>query len=202
MHSQFFQEWSHIRKHEQRATSLHSHSQAMRVIWLAIKDGFNLLEDGTCENPIDSPVHPMGLWHRTGHQEYLRMGHVRIPGTVTSIPWDCGTGGNWGIYLRMGHVRILQTACPSHGIVRQDGTLGFEGQNKRLYGNSRDSPTQDSAILKNSVQSHGMQRIHGIGGITDGKLGHDWLFLLRMAWVQGQYIVYNIDLLSFITHLL
>ena len=35
---------------------------------------------------------PMG-WDRTlGCGVYLRMGYVRIPGTVTSIPWDCGTG--------------------------------------------------------------------------------------------------------------
>ena len=31
----------------------------------------------------------------------------------------------------------------------------------------------DSTILKNSVQSHGTKRIHGIDGITDAKLGHD-----------------------------
>jgi len=46
-----------------------------------------------CENP-------MGLWDGTGHWDlgvYLRMGHVRIPGTDLSIPWDHGTGQDTGI---------------------------------------------------------------------------------------------------------
>ena len=42
---------------------------------------------------MDSPVHPMGLWDGTGHRDLgvcIWVGHVRIPWTVPSIPWDCG----------------------------------------------------------------------------------------------------------------
>ena len=58
-------------------------------------------QSGTRVNPIDNPVHPMGLWDGTGHWDlevYPRVGHVRIPGTVTCIPWDCGMGWDTGFW--------------------------------------------------------------------------------------------------------
>ena len=44
-------------------------------------------QGGRCENPIDSPVHPMGLWDRTGHWvlEFRMGGCMEIPGTVLPI---------------------------------------------------------------------------------------------------------------------
>ena len=43
----------------------------------------------------------MGVWDGTGHWDlevYPRVGHVRIPGTVTCIPWDCGMGWDTGCW--------------------------------------------------------------------------------------------------------
>ena len=57
-----------------------------------------IFEDGTCENPMDSPVHHTGLWNGTGH-------------------WAIPQGGTCE--------NPMDGPVPSHRTVGRDGTLGF-----------------------------------------------------------------------------
>ena len=72
---------------------------------------------------MDSPVHPMGLWDGTGHQHLgvcIWVGHVRIPWTVPSIPWDCGMGQDtriWGYASGLDTLESHGQSRPSHGTV-------------------------------------------------------------------------------------
>ena len=75
----------------------------------------------------------MGLWDGMGHWDlgvYIWVGHVRIPWTVPSIPWDCGMGrdtGIWGYASGLGMLESHGQSRPSHGTVGWDGTPGFGG---------------------------------------------------------------------------
>ena len=62
-----------------------------------------VLEDGICENPMDSPAHPMGLWDGTGHWDLGQGGICENPMDSPVHPmglWeDCGMrwqAGTWG----------------------------------------------------------------------------------------------------------
>ena len=62
-----------------------------------------VLEDGICENPMNSPTHPTGLWDGMGHWD---LGQGRICENPMDSPvhpmglWeDCGMrwqAGTWG----------------------------------------------------------------------------------------------------------
>ena len=84
-------------------------------------------------NPMDSPIHPMGLWDGTGHRDLgvcIWVGPVRIPWTVPSIPWDCGMGQDtriWGYASGLDTLESHGHSRPSHGTVGWDGTRGFGG---------------------------------------------------------------------------
>ena len=88
---------------------------------------------GTHQNPMDSPVHPMGLRDGTGRRDlgvFIWVGHIRIPWTVPSIPWDCGMGQDAGIWEYASGWDTLEPhgqSRPSHGTVGWDRTPGFGG---------------------------------------------------------------------------
>ena len=98
--------------------------------------GFGSIPKGwTRVNPIDNPVHHMGLWDGTGHWDlevYPRVGHVRIlhgDSHMRSMGlWD--GMGHWVLGVRMGGCMVIpRTVLP---ILQYDST-----------------------ILDNSLQSHG-----------------------------------------------
>ena len=68
-----------------------------------------ILEDGTCENPMDSPVHPTGLWDGTGHCSGILGVYIE-----EWMGWDAG-------------ILFSSQSHPSHRTVGRDGTLGFGG---------------------------------------------------------------------------
>ena len=90
-----------------------------------------IFEDGTCKNPGDGHIHPMGLCG-TGHWHFGDISEdesCENPINILSIPWDSGMG-HWVLGIRMG------------------GCMGIPGTVLPIL-------QEDSTILKNPVQSHG-----------------------------------------------
>ena len=79
--------------------------------------------DGTVHGILTCPTLDTGI--------YPRVGHVRIPWTVPSIPRDC------------------------RRTVGRDGRLGHGGRMGGCMGIPRTVLPRDSTIPRNSVQSHG-----------------------------------------------